>query len=75
MTNRNSQQLRHLCIPGCPPPTPPHLLGKTHQVIHLLTRAEKQVQLGTLIFSLLAGLVLDATQSPPHRDTNPSSMS
>lgn len=33
-------------------------------VIHLLTRAEKQVQLGTLISFLLVGLVPAATWSP-----------
>lgn len=40
-----------LCIWGCPPPTSSWhtLLSKTHYMIHLLTRAEKRVQLGTLL--------------------------
>lgn len=43
------------------------LLGKTHQVIHLLTRAEKQVQLDSLIppAPLLAGMVPAAAPSAP----------
>lgn len=70
VTNRNSGQLRHLwaCIPGgaLHPPPPRHtLLGKTHQVIHLLTRAEKQVQLGTVISPMLAGMVPAAAPRVP----------
>lgn len=71
VTNRNSGQLRQapvgLCTWGCPPPTSPWhtLLGKTHQVIHLLTGAEKQVQLGTVISPMLAGTVPAAAPSVP----------
>lgn len=56
-----------LCTWGCPPPTSPWhtLLGKTHQVIHLLTGAEKQVQLGTVISPMLAGTVPAAAPSVP----------
>lgn len=56
-----------LCTWGCPPPTSPRhtLLGKTHQVIHLLTRAEKQVQLGTVISPMLAGRVPAAAPRVP----------
>lgn len=56
-----------LCIWGCPPPTSPRhtLLGKTRRVIHLLTRAEKRVQLGTLISPLLAGMVPAVVQCTP----------
>lgn len=52
-----------MCVDNLPPP-PPNLLGKMHKVIHLLTGAEKQVQLDTLISPLLAGLVPAATWSP-----------
>lgn len=72
VTNRNSGQLRHLwaCAPGgaprLPAPPPQHtLLAKTRQMIHLLTRAEKQVKLGTLISPLLAGMVPAAAPSTP----------
>lgn len=41
---------------------PPTLWGKTRQVIHLLTRAEKRVQLGTVISPLLAGTLPGAAQ-------------
>lgn len=54
----------HLGVPSTR--LPGHtLLGRTHQVIHLLTGAEKQVQLSTLIFPLLAGIVPAASQSAP----------
>lgn len=68
-TSRNPGQLRHLWTSSLGVPSshlPRHtLLGKTHQVIHLLTGAEKRVQLGTLISPLLAGMLPAAAQSAP----------
>ena len=43
------------------------LLGKTRQVIHLLTRAEKRVPLGPLISPLLVGMVPAAARVPPYQ--------
>lgn len=68
VTHRDSQQLRHPWACVCEGNTSTrlllNLLGKMLLVIHLLTRAEKQVQLGTLISFLLVGSVPAATWSP-----------